>query len=274
MMCSRVTWSLVAVTLGVGLATARPSSASVGEDDVREEPGATGDAMPLEEPGEEPGEDSSGDPVLEEGGRRGESELGEPTPSAAEDLVAEAAEAEPESPALVPTEAPISQEPEEHGGVHTAGTDDTAGAWRPPPDPLLSDADVPAWPATISAGTSDTGDRGVAGVALDVVEARQVQEDELRRARGWTRAGIVGVVAGAALVSGAVAMRFSDPCAFGAGNNCFEEARNRAAATMGIPGGVFIAGGVAMIIAGQVQRSRLIVAPTMAGRGLVLTGRF
>ena len=52
MMCSRHVVS-VAVTLGVSLATARPSSASVGEDDVREEPGKE----PGEEPGEELGED-------------------------------------------------------------------------------------------------------------------------------------------------------------------------------------------------------------------------
>ena len=270
MTCPRAAWSLLALPLGVSLAAARPVSASVGHGDASHAPSATGDASSLENPGEEPIEDPI-EPPRETAGAGGASEGGGPDRSLDELPGDLAADVEPGRMALDPAEAVNPPDAEDRGGVDMSGTDDT---WHPPPDPLLSDADVPEWPATMPAGASDVGGRVVTGVGLDVVEARQVQEDGLRRARGWTRAGVVGVVAGAALVGGAVAMRLSEPCAFGAGNNCFEEARNRAAATMGIPGGVFIAGGVAMIIAGQVQRSRLMVAPTMAGRGLALTGRF
>ncbi|MGB1700928.1 MAG: hypothetical protein ACPHRO_13300, partial [Nannocystaceae bacterium] len=150
------------------------------------------------------------------------------------------------------------------------------GAWTPPPDPLLSDSEVPAWPSSQSAreraaapSLEERPDRpGEVGVAADTQALGDPGEASLaaQRARSWTRAGIVGVVTGSALIVGGLAMRFSDPCAFGAGNNCFVDARNRAAAAMGVPGGVILAGGIVMIIVGQTQHKRLHVSPSLSRR--------
>jgi hypothetical protein len=147
--------------------------------------------------------------------------------------------------------------------------DISSSSWRPPPDPLLDDEEVPDWPSSRTRSERDALVSALqddpATVASDLL-GDPVKDRALaaRRAQVWVRAGIIGVVAGSALIAGGLAMRFSDSCAFGAGNNCFTDARNRAAATMGIPGGLMLGGGVAMILVGETQRKRLRVTPTVS----------
>ncbi|NVB42232.1 hypothetical protein G6O69_30695 [Pseudenhygromyxa sp. WMMC2535] len=95
-------------------------------------------------------------------------------------------------------------------------------------------------------------------------------------ARRWLGAGIAATVAGGVLVGGAIAMASTSPCDAYAGNNCFADARNRAALTMGAPGVAMLIGGVAMTIVGGVQRRRLWMSLEMDREraGLVVFGRF
>ncbi|GEM_PF-2390504 len=100
---------------------------------------------------------------------------------------------------------------------------------------------------------------------------------EAHRARRWVDSGIAATVVGGVLVGGAIAMGVSDPCAPNGGNNCFQDGRDRAAASIGIPGGVLLSGGVAMVVVGALQRRRLwTLSPALAGGrvGAVLSGRF
>lgn len=106
---------------------------------------------------------------------------------------------------------------------------------------------------------------------------------EARRARRWVNAGIGSALAGGLLVGGALAMGLQDPCAAGWGNNCFEDARDRAALTMGVPGGVLLLGGAAMITYGAIVRRQLwlgerpvaITPVFVPGRaGVMFTARF
>jgi hypothetical protein len=178
--------------------------------------------------------------------------------------------------------AEVAPEPSEAAGAKTPprvdgqtiqtsvlADDVSPSSWGPPPDPLLADEEVPDWPSSRvrsrrEALVSDPQDEPVAGANEflgDPVEDRTLTA---RRAQVWVRAGVVGVVAGSVLIAGGLAMRFSNSCAFGAGNNCFTDARNRAAATMGVPGGLMLGGGVAMILVGETQRKRLRVTPTVS----------
>ncbi|MFV8754227.1 hypothetical protein ACNOYE_27095 [Nannocystaceae bacterium ST9] len=99
---------------------------------------------------------------------------------------------------------------------------------------------------------------------------------EARDARRWTRAGIASTVAGAVLIASATALGLTKPCDPLAGNNCFHDARDRAALTMGVPGGALLLGGIAMIVVGTVQKRRLR-AELLVSReriGLGISGRF
>ena len=166
--------------------------------------------------------------------------------------------------ALAPPDAPAPV-----AAAESASRPASAAPWSPPPDPLLTDEEVPEWPSSRTRSEPEvlgptTGAAVVA--ALRDLAGADAEERALdaRRARGWVRAGIVGVVAGGVLIAGGLAMRFSDSCAFGAGNNCFTDARDRAAATMAIPGGLIFGGGIAMIIVGETQRKRLRVQPAVS----------
>lgn len=103
---------------------------------------------------------------------------------------------------------------------------------------------------------------------------------EAKVARRWLGAGIASMVSGGALVGGAIALGLSDPCNPKVGNSCFTDSRNRAAATMGIPGGVMLLGGVAMTIVGALQKRRLFfeyagsVSASRDHIGVVFVGRF
>lgn len=99
---------------------------------------------------------------------------------------------------------------------------------------------------------------------------------EARDARRWTRAGIASTVAGAVLIAGGTIMGTTDPCDPKVGNNCFHEARDRAALTMGVPGAALLLGGIAMIVVGTVQKKRLRADLILSREriGVGVSGRF
>ncbi|KIG13463.1 hypothetical protein DB30_08029 [Enhygromyxa salina] len=99
---------------------------------------------------------------------------------------------------------------------------------------------------------------------------------EAQTARRWLGAGIGATITGAVLLGGGIAMSQTTPCQTGAGNNCFADARERAALTMGIPGGVLMAGGVAMIVVGALQKRRIKASFALGPGelGVVVGGRF
>jgi hypothetical protein len=103
---------------------------------------------------------------------------------------------------------------------------------------------------------------------------------EARAAKRLLVGGITAMLVGAALVGGATALGLTDPCHPAAGNNCFTDARNRGALTMGIPGAVLVLGGVVMTAVAGVRKRRLwhnAAAGVVSGRdhiGVVVVGRF
>ncbi|WP_146156070.1 hypothetical protein [Enhygromyxa salina] len=99
---------------------------------------------------------------------------------------------------------------------------------------------------------------------------------EALAARRWIGAGIGATITGAVLVGGAIAMSQTAACDPAAGNNCFADARDRAAVTMGVPGGVLLLGGIAMTVVGALHKRRLAASFALApGQlGLAVSGRF
>lgn len=99
---------------------------------------------------------------------------------------------------------------------------------------------------------------------------------EALRAAGWVRSGVVFTVVGGLLTIGAIAMAFTDPCDLSAGNGCQETAKTRAALAMGVPGGLLVAGGAAMLAVGKVQQRRLraTLSADRRGFGAALVIRF
>lgn len=84
-----------------------------------------------------------------------------------------------------------------------------------------------------------------------------VDSPEALRAQQWIKSGIALLSIGGILGIGALGMGSTDPCNLSAGNGCQKTARDRAALTMGIPGAMLMAGGVAMLIVGKRQKRRL-----------------
>jgi hypothetical protein len=99
---------------------------------------------------------------------------------------------------------------------------------------------------------------------------------DARDARRWTRAGIASTLAGAVLIAGGIIMGTSDACDTEIGNNCFRDARDRAALTMGVPGGVMLLGGISMIVVGEQQKKRLRAQLLLSRErvGIGIAGRF
>jgi hypothetical protein len=158
-----------------------------------------------------------------------------------------------DEPPLDTDERPLdTDEPEPEG----LDTDDALA-----PDPELDDE-------TLDRDADDDGFDDDYQVLRDSPEAKT--------ARRWLAAGIAATATGAVLVGGAIAMSQTAPCDVEAGNNCFSDARDRAAVTLGAPGGVLLLGGIAMTIVGALQRRSLWhdLAFAPAPNGLIVTGRF
>lgn len=138
--------------------------------------------------------------------------------------------------------------------------------------PLDIDTDEP--PLDIDTDTDEPLDADVAPIEDDYDVLRD--SADARDARRWTRAGIASTVAGAVLIVGGVIMGTSDPCDGEIGNNCFRDARDRAALTMGVPGGALLLGGVGMIVAGELQKKRLRAQLVLSREriGIGISGRF
>lgn len=154
---------------------------------------------------------------------------------------------------------------------------------EPPPPPVPA-AEREVLDSPIDTDTDEDFDEDVhedvdEDLDEDVVDDdynRLIDSSEARTARRWLSAGIGATITGSVLVGGAIAMSQTAPCDPLAGNNCFADARDRGAASMGIPGGVLLAGGIAMTIVGALQRRRLWygVAVVPTGTGLAITGSF
>lgn len=95
-----------------------------------------------------------------------------------------------------------------------------------------------------------------------------IDSPEAIRARSWVRSGAVFIAVGGVLAIGGIAMATATvntldmqnvcmPRQDVAGNGCQEGARNRAAMTLGIPGALLLAGGIAMLTVGKRQQRRL-----------------
>ncbi len=112
-----------------------------------------------------------------------------------------------------------------------------------PPEPD-DDGVIPPEPDPVEGPTADNYDP-----LLDSPEAI--------RAKHWRDAGIVLIVVGSVLTGGGIAMAASDPCNLMAGNGCQQSARNRAAATMAVPGAVMVVSGVASLAYGLVAQKRV-----------------
>ena len=96
-----------------------------------------------------------------------------------------------------------------------------------------------------------------------------VDSPEAIRARRWVRSGIVFMALGGMLSIGAIAMsqaKVNDPETGAmpcnnrgdpAGNGCTLGGRQRATAALAVPGGLLVAGGIAMLALGKSQQKRL-----------------
>lgn len=123
---------------------------------------------------------------------------------------------------------------------------------------------TPATPANVPVAEGPAEDEPVDDVPYDPL----VDSPEAIRARSWVRSGAVFVAVGGVLAIGGIAMSTANvnslamqnvcmPRQDVAGNGCQEGARNRAAMTLGIPGALLLAGGIAMLAVGKAQQRRL-----------------
>ena len=122
----------------------------------------------------------------------------------------------------------------------------------------------PATPANVPVAEGPAEDEPVDDVPYDPL----VDSPEAIRARSWVRSGAVFIAVGGVLAIGGIAMSTANvnslemqnvcmPRQDVAGNGCQEGARNRAAMTLGIPGALLLAGGIAMLAVGKAQQRRL-----------------
>lgn len=188
-------------------------------------------------------------------------------PTIAEPVDAPAVEAEPsvETEPRADDAPPLDiDEPELEGAEPPLDTDEPAPEDLDTDEPLLDPHH-----------DDETLDRDLDDAFVDDYQ-RLRDSPEARTARRWLAAGIAATATGAVLVGGAVAMSQTAPCGVDAGNNCFADARDRAAVTLGAPGGVLLLGGIAMTIVGALQRRALWhdLAFAPAPNGLIVTGRF
>jgi hypothetical protein len=180
---------------------------------------------------------------------------------------APSAEASPGEGAPDPEAAPELQRPAPDSvpGPEPAPTPAPAPTPTPVPEPEPEPAAGPATEPDPLEGAGDGYDP-------------MVDSPEALRARSWRRSGIVATSVGGVLGVVALVFATSDPCARWAGNSCFDDARNRAALAVGLPGAVLLAGGVAMVAVGEVRlrrlRASLSPGPARAGASLAVRVRF
>lgn len=271
--------SLVVATslghVGARIELAPPEGAVEGESPAEGELAPEADLA--DEPESGPEAESEPDPDTEP--EMGSEATAEPDPSA--DVEADAA---PQSggPAAEPD---FGGEFEDEGAAGPASEPDFGGEFE--------DAGEADGPRDVQAGVGDEPFEGPApepsfGEPDDYDPL--LDSPEWAKAQGWSRAGIVAISTGTALVIGGIAMGLSDPGAPGSGNNNFEDARNRAALLMGVPGALLLGGGAAMLAHGQVQKKKLRAAASVSAApsvartsvggsrvrtfGLVVSGRF
>jgi hypothetical protein len=194
-----------------------------------------------------------------------------------------AVESPPEENPPAPTDSPAPVEPPLDTDIEPEPPLDTDIEPEQPLDtdsepPLDTDSELEPLDTDEGAVLEETLDREDADdEAFDDGYISVVHSPEAKVARRWLTAGIAATITGGVLVGGAIAMGLTDPCEFTSGNNCFRDARDRAAVTLGAPGGLLLVGGVTMTIVGSLQRRRLwygkvAIAPAL--NGVVVSGRF
>lgn len=162
----------------------------------------------------------------------------------------EVVEVEPRAEAEVATPEPV--------GEATPVATSTSEATTPAAET------TPATPANVPVAEGPAEDEPVDDVPYDPL----VDSPEAIRARSWVRSGAVFIAVGGVLAIGGIAMSTANvnslemqnvcmPRQDMAGNGCQEGARNRAAMTLGIPGALLLAGGIAMLAVGKAQQRRL-----------------
>lgn len=167
-----------------------------------------------------------------------------------------------------------TNEPSDLGGARDDSPNEVDGRVDPSQDtPDATDGDLPDPEG--EAAFEDDGEVDFGASGEDSYDPLRDSPEALK-ARHWMIAGIVGTTVGAILGAGAIATAAVDPCLTGGGNNCFEDARNRAAAIMGVPAAVMVLGGVGMISYGAVQRRKLRASVASDGVTTLFTvqGRF
>ncbi len=180
-----------------------------------------------------------------------------------------------ESAARTPEPAPIVPRPE--ATKPTADASAVATPTDPPAEAPVVPAPVLPPPMTPQA-EGPVDDSEIDELPYDP----RVDSPEAIRARHWVRSGIIFMAVGGVLAIGAIAMsqaRVNDPekglmpcnpAGDPAGNGCTHLGRRRATAALGVPGGVLLAGGIAMLTVGKVQQKRLAASLRADRRGFFL----
>jgi hypothetical protein len=184
-------------------------------------------------------------------------------------------------------DAPATQEDSAASGAIEPG-DSTIPAARPTEGPALDEAALgpdPSGPPSVEAPAIAgpvphprevpeprmPTDYGPEPLATSAAHATRVDLPlRVEKARGWRDGGIAGLSVGTVLVGAAIAVAATDPDDPKAGNSGFESARNRAAVTIAIPGGLVALGGAAMLTYGLVKERRLRAGASIDRRGAAL----
>lgn len=147
-----------------------------------------------------------------------------------------------EPQAVTGTEQPAPpMSPGVPSGAEASGEREVAG-----PGPVAPEPPAP----------SDAGPPTAEGPVDDGYDPLRDSPQALRN-RHFVVTGAVLLTVGVVLGAGALAMGLSDPCDRKAGNSCVEQARDRAAWTMGAPAIAMTAGGIAALTVGLVRQHRL-----------------
>lgn len=190
-----------------------------------------------------------------------------------------------------PAEAPVDVEPDTGDITAPEPPADAPASESPtgaPPQPELRESEPPATTETTPPTPPAAAPVEPEGPAEDEDEDEDelpydplVDSPEAQRARSWVRSGAVFMGIGGVLAIGAIAMSQAkvntleeqnacDPRRDFAGNGCLEEARDRAAVAMAVPGALLLAGGIAMLAVGKVQQKRLRASLRASRRELML----